>query len=107
MYSNKSIFADDTTLYCAGLTIRSIILQIESDLQVISEWLAHNRLLLNLGKSNAMLFKWKNSPKLDELNTNILATNNLEVKCNGELIPFVKKFTLLGVIISGVACLKF
>ena len=98
--SNKSIFADDTTLYCAGLTIQSIIGHLESDLKIISDWLAHNKLLLNVGKSNAMLLKWKYSPKLDELNTNTDALNNLQLKCNGETVPFVKKFTLLGVVID-------
>ena len=47
-----------------------------------------------------MLFKWKYSPKLDILNTNLDAVNNLEIKCNGELIPIVTKFTLLGVSID-------
>ena len=98
--SCKSIFADDTTLYCAGATIHSVIKLLEDDLVIISNWLAHNRLLLNVGKSNAMLFKWRYSPRVDPLNSNIFAIDNLEIKCNGELIPFVNKVTLLGVIID-------
>ena len=98
--SNKSIFADDTTLYCSGPSIQSLIGLLEKDLEIISNWLAHNRLLLNVGKSNAMLFKWKNQPKLDILNVNTDASNDLEIKCDGELVPFVRKITLLGVIID-------
>ena len=57
----------------------------------------HNRLLLNIKKSSAMIFKWKYQQKFDQLNTNINAINNIEIKCDGENIPFVQKFTLLGV----------
>ena len=57
----------------------------------------HNRLLLNIKKSSAMIFKWKYQQQFDKLNTNIDAINNIEIKCDGENIPFVQKFTLLGV----------
>ena len=98
--SNKSIFADDTSLFCAGNSIQSIISLLEADLKIISSWLAHNRLLLNVGKSNAILFKWKYMPRTDIMNTNIDALNNIEIKCNGEKVPFVNKITLLGVVID-------
>ena len=42
----------------------------------------------------------KNQEKIDFLNTNIDALNILSLDCNGEQIPFVKKFTLLGVLID-------
>ena len=47
-----------------------------------------------------MLLKWKNQEKVDFLNTNLDALNTLNLVCNGEQIPFVKKFTLLGVLID-------
>ena len=59
-----------------------------------------NRLILNVSKSNAMLLKWKNQEKVDFLNTNLDALNTLNLVCNREQIPFVKKFTLLGVLID-------
>jgi hypothetical protein len=93
----KTIFADDTTLLSAGNNLHKIAEDLENDLKKVSEWLMHNRLLLNIKKSSAMIFKWKYQQKFDQLNTNIDAINNIEIKCDGENIPFVQKFTLLGV----------
>ena len=47
-----------------------------------------------------MLFKWKYAPRIDLLNSNIDRHINLEIKCNDTLIPFVDKFTLLGVVLD-------
>ena len=47
-----------------------------------------------------MVFKWKYQRKIDVLNINIDAIDNIEIKCENEKIPFVKKFTLLGVILD-------
>jgi len=96
--SRKCLFADDTTLFIAGKNLSNLTAALESDLKQISEWLEHNRLLLNVGKSNAMIFKWKYQRKFDLLNTNLDAHYKPEIKCNNETIPFVNKFTLLGVI---------
>ena len=95
--SSKSLFADDSTLFLAGTNFHSIAESLELDLALVSEWLEHNRLLLNVKKSNAMIFKWKYQQQFDIMNTNLDAQNNVEIKCNNQLIPFVKKFTLLGV----------
>jgi hypothetical protein len=35
---------------------------------------------------------------MDVMNTNIDAFEELEIKCGGERIPLVKKFTLLGIL---------
>jgi hypothetical protein len=93
----KTIFADDTTLISAGNNLHKIAEDLENDLKKVSEWLMHNRLLLNIKKSSAMIFKWKYQQKFDQLNTNIDSISNIEIKCDGENIPFVQKFTLLGV----------
>ena len=98
--SNKTIFADDTTLYLTGFNLRRIACELEKDLEIVADWLKHNRLLLNVKKSNAMIFKWKYQRKMDLMNTNIDAFEDLEIKCGGEKIPFVKKFTLLGVLLD-------
>ena len=47
-----------------------------------------------------MIFKWKYQKQIDTMNTNIDAHYDIEIKCNDESIPFVKKFTLLGVILD-------
>ena len=44
-----------------------------------------------------MIFKWRYQLKSDLLNTNLDAHTNYEIKCNDVNVPFVKKFTLLGV----------
>jgi hypothetical protein len=80
--------------------VSDITSELETDLKRISEWLEFNRLLLNVGKSNAMIFKWKYQRKIDLLNTNLDAHSKPEIKCNNEIIPFVNKFTLLGVILD-------
>ena len=98
--SLKCLFADDTTLLNAGKNVSDITSELESDLKLISEWLEHNRLLLNVGKSNAMIFKWKYQRKLDLLNTNLDAHYKHEIKCKNEIVPFVNKFTLLGVVLD-------
>jgi hypothetical protein len=98
--ANKCLFADDTTLVISGKNIADLTSALESDLKSISEWLKHNRLLLNVSKSNAMIFKWRYQRQIDILNTNLDAQLKPEIKCNGEQIPFVTKFTLLGVILD-------
>ena len=37
----------------------------------MADWLKHNRLLLNVKKSNTRMFKWKYQLKIDLLNNNI------------------------------------
>ena len=69
--AQKYIFADGTTLFIAGLNMSQLSSLLESDLKLISDWLEHNRLLLKIIKSNAMIFKWKHQRKMDALNTNI------------------------------------
>jgi hypothetical protein len=53
----KTIFADDTSLLSAGNNLQRVADDLEKDLVIISDWLKHNRLLLNIKKSSAMIFK--------------------------------------------------
>ena len=77
--SNITIFADDSTLYLADTNIRKITENLESDLEKISKWLQHNRLLLNVNKTNAIIFEWKWARKEDLLNTYIDVCNDFEI----------------------------
>jgi hypothetical protein len=77
LQSTKEMFADDTTL--AGNNLNKTAHELENDLEVIAEWLKHNRLLLNVKKSNAMIFRWKYQRKQDHLNTNIDALKKSSV----------------------------
>ena len=53
---HMTLYADDTTLSFSFKDITQLFLTIEEDLALISDWLKHNRLLLNLAKTNAVLF---------------------------------------------------
>ena len=57
--STKAMFADDTTLVHAGNNLNKTAHELKNDLEVIMEWLKQNRLLLNVKKSNALIFRWK------------------------------------------------
>ena len=54
--SKLYLYADDTTLSAFGKTISIMITNIESDLLLIAEWLKHNKLIINVKKSQAMYF---------------------------------------------------
>ena len=49
-------FADDTTLYTSGKTIRLLECEINHDLEIISDWFKDNKLTLNLDKTVCMIF---------------------------------------------------
>ena len=91
------LLADDTTLVTAGRNLPNLLSDLESDLKFVYEWLDQNRLLLNVSKSNPMIFKWRYQLKSDRLNTNLDAHTNSEIKYNGLNLPFAKKLTQLGV----------
>jgi hypothetical protein len=58
--SKLVLFADDTTVY---ISCRNIIKAKSAlaDLTQIAKWLTHNRLVLNLAKTNAMHFPFSRS----------------------------------------------
>ena len=86
------LFADDTTLSYASDSIQSLIETITIDLESISNWLKHNKLILNVMKTNAMFFS-----NGSRLNTN---SSIEKIKVGGIGIPFVEKVKLLGVSID-------
>jgi len=55
-YSNKLLYADDTTLYIIGKNISDLTDKMNSDLQNISEWFKANKLSLNISKTNYIIF---------------------------------------------------
>jgi hypothetical protein len=89
--SKLLLFADDTTVYLSGLNISEIINNLSNDLSIIKNWLVHNRLVLNLEKTNAIHFNSKNR-KIDY--------KNYTLKCDNNNIEFVTETKLLGVIID-------
>ena len=56
MYLSCIQFADDTTLYASGKTLRLIECEINHDLEIISDWFCANKLTLNVTKTVCMVF---------------------------------------------------
>ena len=90
--SNLTLFADDTTMIYSHKSISICLKTLSSDLAVIEKWLKHNRLILNLKKTNAMLFS-------NGCRSNLI-DDNIKLESNGINIPFVTSFKLLGVIVD-------
>ena len=62
------IFADDTTIYTCGKDIRLLYGRMNDDLRQLSNWFKVNKLSLNIGKTNYILFSCKNNKTIDEEN---------------------------------------
>ena len=62
------IFADDTTLFVRGSSVVQLTTILREELPKINEWFAVNKLLVNMNKTNYMIFK----PKNKDINPNIL-----------------------------------
>ena len=83
------LFADDTNLFNSGKDCNQIKEEIEDDLKQISEWLAINKLSLNIKKTQFMVFTSRNSAKPD-----------IEIAINGNKIEQTFQTKFLGVIID-------
>ena len=75
-YSKCVLFADDTTIYCSSENTANTIRCIEDDLDNLSDWFRANKLSLNVGKTNFMLFS----------NTNITDDNIRNIKLGTGLL---------------------
>ena len=90
------LFADDTSAYLSGFNLTEILEKLAMDMEIIKEWLNHNRLVLNLSKTHAIHFP----TKLEKLSTNLPNLSELSIKCGVEKIGFVKETKILGVILD-------
>ena len=54
------LFADDTNIFISGQNIDSMCEQLNLALSSISQWFISNKLLLNVTKTNLMVFTTKN-----------------------------------------------
>ena len=90
MVSRLVLFADDTTIFLFGKNLAESLVILENELKLISEWLAKNRLLLNISKTQAMHLS--NSKNVDSLTYTIDLDN--------QKINFVTQCKILGVIID-------
>jgi hypothetical protein len=94
--SKIMLFADDTTISARGPNPEFIITLLEEDLKLITEWLQHNKLILNVSKSQAMCFN-SNQKLLLKTQENRL---KLSIRCDKHSISLSKQVKLLGVVLD-------
>ena len=90
MYSNPRHFADDTNLMITNKSLKKIRKKLNSDLKSLSRWLRANKISLNAGKTELIIFRHPMKP----------IDYDLKVRINGKRLyesVFVK---YLGVLID-------
>ena len=87
------MYADDTSIFCAGKTPKEVETKINSDLNKINTWLEANKLTLNIKKTEFLLIASKRELKqfpektLIRIGTKIInpVKNNIELTIDEEL----------------------
>lgn len=83
------LYADDTSLFMSDTNIDNLILNFNLELQNVSQWLLVNKLILNVNKTQCMLFTHK---KIDY--------DNIVVKMNNYNVNVTTSLKFLGVTID-------
>ena len=84
------IFADDTNIFCSGKNINELLLMVNLELQKLCTWFSVNKLTLNIGKTNFMLFT----------KHNVQSPSDIKICIKGQNIERVKVTKFLGVLID-------
>ena len=79
-------FADDTTFYSSGKSLRLIECEINHDLEIVSDWFRANKLTLNVDKTVSMVF----APKKN-------CDKQIEVKLCDQILPVPTSAKFLGI----------
>ena len=82
------LFADDTNIFCSSTSLHDLQYTINRELDTLFVWLSVNRLSLNLGKTNYMLFRSRPPD------------NELALTINNVVLPRVAATKFLGIIID-------
>ena len=76
--ASVSIYADDSTLHTSATTVSEMTAALNKELQLVSEWVARNKLVLNISKTKIIVFVTNHSlnptPQLH------IILNHLEMK---------------------------
>ena len=83
------MYADDTILFYAASKVNALQERLNEELKVIECWLPQNNLLLNVYKTEAMVFG--TSPCLSNM-------DSFTIRVNGTSIKRVSQFKYLGVV---------
>lgn len=86
-----TLFADDTTSYVASSNISELRNTLQSELQLLFDWICENKLVLNVKKTKSVLYKAKSSFSND--NQLCLSLKELDVE-------HVQEANLLGVTLN-------
>ena len=92
-FSNIMMYADDTVIYLSSTTTLDIELKLNLDLVNLSQWLHHNKLVLNMKKTEFMTFGTRQRlvrQKCDET----------DISLNGQSIKHTDTFKYLGVVLD-------
>ncbi len=89
------LFADDTTIFYSHKNIRELENTINRELIHVTNWLIANKLSLNVGKSNVLLFRRKNEKVLP-----------INIKINGCTIDVKEYAKYLGILIDNKLSFK-
>ena len=92
-FSNIMMYADDTVIYLSSTTTLDIELKLNLDLVNLSQWLHQNKLVLNMKKTEFMMFgtcKRLVRQKCDET----------DISLNGQAIKHTDTFKYLGVVLD-------
>ena len=92
------LFADDTSLFYSHKNKKDATDILNTELSKISQWLAANKLSLNVGKSKLLIFSnQKSDTQISEEN---LEDNGIKLFMNGERLKEVEFAKYLGVLID-------
>ncbi len=89
--SKAIMFADDTTIYHSGKNIIELFNVVNNDLNKLTDWFRANKLSLNIGKTNYIIF---NNTK------HMVFDNNLNLILDNQKLQNVDSTKFLGIIID-------
>lgn len=90
-HSHTILFADDTTIFAKSNNLTTLYDNVNSDLDSLYQWFKTNKLSLNVGKTNYMLFT---------NNKNVSAIQDHKIKIGDDEIEHKKMVKFLGIIID-------
>lgn len=90
LHSKTCHFADDTAILNSNNSLKQLQKHVNIDLKHLCHWLKANKISLNAGKTELMIFR----------NPHKLINYNLKIKINGKIIIPSSKIKYLGVILD-------
>ena len=91
IYNKLLLYADDSAILVADKDKSTVENALQTDLQIVSEWLIDNKLSLHLGKTESILFGSK---------SRLRSRSNLNIECKGSKIEPKDKVKYLEAILD-------